>query len=117
MPRVVTIQTQLHDPLAVAAACRQLGLPSPVFREACFAGQVIHDYLIEPASGCAPVVLDTLTGLMRCLCEEGDHFPNRHLNRFLRAYIAEKARRLARQDTPDPGLADVTSELTELEVS
>lgn len=117
MPRVVTIQTRLHDPLAVAATCRQLGLPPPVFRQLCLAGQVVHGYLIDLASGNATVVLDTLTGLLRCSCEEGEHFPDRHLNRFLRCYVAEKARRLARQTMPGPDLADVTSELLELEVS
>jgi hypothetical protein len=116
MPRVVTILTRLHDPLAVAAACRQLGLPFPVYRQVCLAGQAMHGYLIELAGGRAPVALDTLTGLLRCHCEEGEHFPDRHLSRFLRAYAAEKARRLARQATPGPGLADVASELMEPEV-
>ena len=88
-----------------------------MFREVFFASQLIHGYLIELANRHAPVVLDTLTGLMRCLCEEGEHFPNRHLNRFLRAYIAEKARRLARHVPPGPDLSDLAGELLEMEVA
>jgi hypothetical protein len=30
MSHVVTIQTKVHDPATVAAACRRLGLPEPV---------------------------------------------------------------------------------------
>lgn len=117
MPRVVTIQTRLHDPLAVAAACRRLGLPSPVLREVCLAGHVIHGYLIELANGHTPVVLDTLTGLLRRLCEEGEQCPERHWNRFHRCYVAEKGRRLARQSAPVPDLADLAGELMEMEVA
>jgi hypothetical protein len=120
MPRVVTIQTRFHDPNAVAAACRRLDLPAPVRKVVCFPGRVIHGYLIEFQSCRSTALLDPLTGLLRCEAQDGEELPNRPLNRFLRAYVAEKASRLARQ--PEFGLeaediADLAAELMEMEVS
>lgn len=34
MSHIVTIQTKVHDPAAVAAACQRLQLPAPVQGEA-----------------------------------------------------------------------------------
>ena len=120
MSRVVTIQTRFHDLTAVAAACRRLDLPSPVRQAVCLVGRLVHGYLIEFQRGRALALLDPLTGLLRCAAEDGEELPNRHLNRFLRAYVAEKAHRLARQPRlglKEEDITDLAAELMELEVS
>jgi hypothetical protein len=65
MSHIVTVQTKLHDPAAVAAACRRLGLPEPVRGTAkLFEGEATG-LLVRLPEWLYPVVVDTVTGQAR----------------------------------------------------
>ncbi len=62
MSHIVSIQTRLKDPAAVAAACQRLGLPAPVQGTArLFSGEATG-LLVQLPGWQYPVVLDTATG-------------------------------------------------------
>ena len=97
MSHVVTIQTKLHDPAAVAAACRRLNLAAPAEGTAkLFSGEATG-LLVQLPGWQYPAVIDVLTGTVRYDNYEGRWGDQRHLNRFLQAYAVEKARLEARR--------------------
>jgi hypothetical protein len=61
MPRVVTT---VHDPIALAAACRQLGLAPPVQHAVALHGEKVYGWVIRLPGLRFPLVLDTLSGLV-----------------------------------------------------
>jgi hypothetical protein len=92
MSHLVTIETQVRDPVAVGSACARLGLPAPT----------VGTYTLynEEASGLGvrlplwrfPLVCDTTTGKLAY-----DNFGGRwgdpaRLELFLQAYAVEKAK-------------------------
>ena len=97
MSHIVTIQTQIRDPVAVVLACQRLELPPP------YSGT--HQLFTSSATGYAvqlpewnyPVVCDTQSGQLHY-----DHFEGRWgdpalLDKFMQAYAAEKVRIEARK--------------------
>jgi hypothetical protein len=92
MSHIVTIATEVRDPVAVAAACRRLGLPEPVHGTArLFEGQATG-LLVRLPDWTYPVVCDTATGVVRY-----DNYGQRwgrqeHLDRLLQMYSVERAR-------------------------
>jgi hypothetical protein len=118
LSHIVTVKTEVRDQAAVAAACRRLSLPEPVQGTAhLYSGDVsglivkLHDWLY-------PVVIDTSTGNVRYDNYEGCWGDEKHLHRFLQAYVVERSRSEARRksyaSTEQP-LAD-GSILVEIEV-
>ena len=97
MSHIVTIQTEVRDPAAIAAACRRLNLPAPqrgTFN--LFSGEATG-VAVQLPDWQYPVVCETTTGTTRF-----DHFKGRwgdqkHLDAFLQAYAVERARAEARQ--------------------
>ncbi len=84
MPRIVTT---LHDPVALAATCRRLGLPPPVERTITLGAEEVFGWVVRLIGVRYPVVCDTLTGLVAYHPLDGAHHPYGHLMRFiLRAY-------------------------------
>jgi hypothetical protein len=62
MSHVVSIETQVRDPIAVAAACRRLGLPQPEQGTAqLFSGQA-SGLLVRLPGWTYPVVCDSKSG-------------------------------------------------------
>ena len=62
MSHIVTIQTKVHDPAAVAAACQRLQLPAPVQgTDQLFSGQATG-LLVQLPGWQYPAVIDTLSG-------------------------------------------------------
>src|SRR6202790_1619564 len=97
MSHIVTIQTRLHDPAAVAAACKRLGLAEPVHGKAKLYSGEAEGLLLQLPGWRYPAVIDVLTGAVRY-----DNFQERwgeqqHLDRFLQAYAVEKAKLEARK--------------------
>ncbi len=97
MSHVVTIQTRIHDPAAVAAACQRLGLAAPAHGTAQLYSGEAAGLLVQLPGWQYPAVIDTTTGVVRY-----DHFEGRwgdpaHLHRFLQAYAVEKTRLEARK--------------------
>jgi hypothetical protein len=89
---IVTIQAEVRDPRAVAAACRRLGLPEPVHGTAqLFEGQAAG-LLVRLPDWLYPVVCDTASGTVHY-----DNYGSRwgkqeHHDRLLQAYAVERAR-------------------------
>ena len=94
---IVSIETEVRDPAAVAAACRRLGLPPPV-------GGTVPLFSGE-ATGLAvrlpgwryPVVCDTEAAKLHFDDYQGRWGERRHLDAFLQAYAVEKAKLEARR--------------------
>src|SRR6202011_1743018 len=92
MSHIVTIQTRVHDPAAVAAACKRLGLAEPVQGKARLYSGEAEGLLLQLPGWRYPAVVDVAAGSVRY-----DNFNNRwgeqqHLDRFLQAYAVEKAK-------------------------
>jgi hypothetical protein len=97
MSHVVSIQTKLHDPIAVAAACQRLGLAAPVHGTAGLYSGEATGLIVQFPSWQYPVVIDTLTGTIKYDNFEGHWGDQQHLDRFLQLYAVEKAKLEARK--------------------
>ena len=92
MSHVVTIQTKLHDPAAIAAACRRLGLAEPVQGTAQLYSGEASGLLVQLPDWQYPIVIDPTSGVI--------HFDNfneawgatSHLHKLLQMYAVERAR-------------------------
>jgi hypothetical protein len=92
MSHIVTINTKIHDPAAVSAACRRLSLAEPVQGTAELFSSEATGLLVRLPEWQYPVVIDTLTGTVRFDNFEG-HWGNRvELDKFVQRYAVEKAR-------------------------
>jgi hypothetical protein len=92
LSHIVKIETKVHDPAAVAAACRRLGLATAVEGTAqLFMGEATG-LLVRLPDWEYPVVIDTLTGTLRYDNFKGHWGDQAHLNRFLQAYSVEKTK-------------------------
>ena len=115
MSHIVTIQTQVRDPVAVAAACQRLGLPQPVQgRFRLFSGEVAG-LGVELPGWRYPVVCQTETGEVKFDNFEGRWGEQRHLDAFLQGYAVEKAKLEARRrghSVIEQPLADGSIKLT-----
>jgi hypothetical protein len=97
LSHIVTIKTEVRDPIAVAAACRRLGLPEPVQGTArLFSGEATG-LVVRLPGWLYPAVLDTTTGQVRFDNYSGSWGDQSHLDRFMQAYSLEKARMEARK--------------------
>ncbi|WP_152053743.1 DUF1257 domain-containing protein [Tautonia marina] len=115
MSHIVTLETQIRDTQAVAAACRRLGLPAPERGIArLFAGEA-EGLLVRLPGWRYPLVLDTARGTLRYDHYEGRWGDPAELGRFQQSYAVEKARIEAhRRGHPvrEQTLADGTIKLT-----
>ena len=97
MSHIVSIKTRVHDPAAVATACRRLNLAEPEQGTArLFSGEAAG-LLVRLPGWRYPAVIDTPTGTVRY-----DNFneawgEKRHLDRFLQLYAVEVTRLEARK--------------------
>jgi hypothetical protein len=97
LSHIVTIATELRDPVAVAAACRRLTLPEPVLGTArLYAGEAAG-LLVRLPGWTYPAVIDPRTGLVNFDHYEGRWGDPLQLDRLLQAYAIEKARLEARK--------------------
>jgi hypothetical protein len=97
LSHIVTIQTKVHDPAAVGAACQRLGLTAPVQGTAkLFSGEATG-LLVQLPGWQYPAVIDTLTGSVRYDNFNGHWGDQQHLSRFLQLYAVEKAKLEARK--------------------
>jgi hypothetical protein len=72
MSHIVSIQTRVHDPVAVAAACQRLGLPAPTQGVAQLYSGEVNGLIVQLPGWQYPVAIDLLTGTARY-----DHFEGR----------------------------------------
>ncbi len=96
MSHIVSITTQVRDPVAVAAACRRLGLAEPVEGTArLYAGEATG-LIVRLPDWRYPVVIDTATGTLQLDNYGGYWGSQQELDRLMQAYAVEKARLAAR---------------------
>lgn len=97
MSHIVTIQTKLHDPHTVAAACDRLSLAPPVQGTTeLFSGEATGLVVRFPGWE-YPVVIDTLTGNVSYDNYGGQWGDQGQLDRFLQMYAVERAKLEARK--------------------
>ena len=92
MSHIVTVQTRVHDSVAVAAACQRLGLAAPVQGAAQLYSGEATGLLVQLPGWYYPVVIDVLTGTIRYDNYGGAWGEQAQLDRFLQRYAAEKVR-------------------------
>ena len=97
MSHIVTIQTEVRDPDAIASACRRLGLDEPVHGAAQLFDGEATGLLVRLKDWLYPVVADTATGQLRYDNFAGQWGDPKHLDRFLQYYAVETARLEARK--------------------
>ena len=97
MSHIVMIKTQVKDAVALASACRRLGLAEPV-RETVqlFSGQATG-LAVRLQNWQYPVVVDVEAGVVKYDNFNGEWGEQRWLDQLLQAYAVEKARLEARR--------------------
>ena len=97
MSHLVTVQTKVHDPVAVAAACQRLNLAPPQQGSArLFSGEA-QGLLVQLPGWQYPVGIDTLSGVIHYDNFEGRWGDQEQLDRFLQLYAVERAKLEARK--------------------
>ena len=89
MSHIFTITAQLHDPTAVAAACRRLDLPEPAVGTVQLYSGEATGLLVQLPAWEYPAVIDTLAGTIRYDNYEGRWGDQAQLDRFLQAYAVD----------------------------
>lgn len=98
MSHIVSIQTQVRDAAAIAAACQRLRLPAPVHGTAeLFAGQSATGYQVQLPGWRYPLVCDVTSGRLHLDTFGGRWGEQRQLDRFMQAYAVEVTRIEARR--------------------
>ena len=107
MPRIVTT---VHDPVALAATCRRLGLPPP--EEGCVQvdAEEVSGWVVRLTGLHAPLVFKTLTGLVAYHPRDNAFGPYHRVARFIYRYYDIRAA-LRRGDTSAPSRPDVRRRL------
>ena len=109
MSHLVKIQTQLRDPIALAATCRRLNLAAPIHGTAKLYSSEATGLLVQLPGWKYPLVIDPASGDVQYDNFQGHWGERRHLDRFLQIYAAEKAAvgsRLAAISVMEQSLAD-----------
>jgi hypothetical protein len=97
MSHIVSIQTKVHDPTAVAAACQRLNLPVPSHGTAKLFSGECTGLIVQFPGWQYPAVIDTQTGTVKFDNFEGHWGDQQHLDRFLQLYAVERAKIEARK--------------------
>jgi hypothetical protein len=115
MSHIVQIETKLHDPAAIVAACRRLGLAEPVHSTARLYGGEATGLLVQLPGWQFPAVIDPATGVVRYDNFGGHWGDEQHLDRLVQMYCVEKTRIEARKkghQITEQTLADGSIKLT-----
>lgn len=115
MSHIVTIKTEVRDPIAIAAACHRLGLTSPVHGTAKLFSGAATGILVHLPGWKYPVVCQTETGQVAFDNYEGRWGEQAQLDQFLQAYAVEKAKLEARKKghaVTEQSLSDGSVKLT-----
>lgn len=92
MSHIVTIQTQIRDPVAVSAACQLLGLPPPTTGTFKLFTSTETGLAVQLPGWNYPIVCNLEQGSLKFDNYEGRWGDPQELNRFLQGYAVEKAR-------------------------
>ena len=97
MSHLVVIDTKVHDPVAVTAACHRLGLAEPVHGTAQLYSGEATGLLVRLPGWQYPAVIDTLAGTVKYDNYEGRWGDIARLEKLLQMYAVEKAKLEARK--------------------
>ncbi|HEY7328488.1 MAG TPA: hypothetical protein VH592_12645 [Gemmataceae bacterium] len=97
MSHIVTLQTKVHDHAAVVAACQRLNLTPPQQGTARLYSGEAEGLMVQLPGWQYPIVIDTLSGIVRYDNFEGRWGEPQHLDRFLQLYAVERAKLEARK--------------------
>jgi hypothetical protein len=92
MSHLVQIRTRIRDLVALAAACRRLGLANPVYGTIMLLSSQTTGWRVQLPGWRSPVVIDVTTGQITYDHHEGSCGDARELSRFVQAYTCEKAK-------------------------
>ncbi len=115
MSHIVTIKTEIRDPVALAAACGRLDLEQPVEGEARLFSGSATGLIVKLPGWRYPVVVDTVARQVRYDNYEGRWGQQSELDRLLQAYAVEKGKLEARRaghTVTEQSLADGSIKLT-----
>ena len=115
MSHVVTIQTQVRDPVAIRSACSRLGLDPPTFGEAKLFAENKTGWIVQLVDWRFPLVVDVNVGKVNFDNYEGHWGDRAKLDQFLQAYAVEKAKleaRMAGHSVIEQSLEDGSIKLT-----
>lgn len=91
MSHLVTIKTEIRDPLAIRAACQRLGLPAPIHGTTrLFDGATPTGWQVKLPGWNYPLVCQE-NGTLACDTFRGHWGDEKHLDAFKQAYAVEKA--------------------------
>jgi hypothetical protein len=97
MSHIVTIQTKVRDPAAIAAACHRLNLSAPVRGTVSLYSGEVTGLLVQLPNWQYPVVIHTATGEVHYDNYSGRWGEQTQLDRFLQMYAVEKTKIEARK--------------------
>ena len=97
MSHIVSIETRVHDPVTVAAACQRMNLAAPVEGTAHLFSGDASGLMIQFPGWQYPAVVDTLTGSIKFDTYEGRWGDKAQLDRFLQLYAVERTKLEARK--------------------
>lgn len=115
MSHIVSIQTEVRDPVAIKAACNRLQLPNPVFGEVRLFTSTATGWAVELPDWRYPVVCDVNTATLAFDNYDGRWGEQKQLDRFLQGYGVEKTKLEARRrghSVVEQSLADGSIKLT-----
>src|SRR5664280_1226788 len=115
MSHIVTIQTQVKDGAALAAACRRLGLPQPVHDTVQLYSSPATGLVVRLPDWRYPVVVDIAKGELHYDTFEGRWGEQSQLDRLMQAYATAKVlieSRKAGHSVTEQALPDGSIKLT-----
>ncbi len=115
MSHIVQIQTQVRDPVAVAAACQRLGLAQPQNETVKLFNSTETGLTVRLNGWLYPVVCDLPSGSLKYDNFGGRWGKRQELDKFLQAHAVEKAKLEARRkghSVTEQPLADGSIKLT-----
>src|SRR4051812_24575029 len=115
MSHIVNIKTKIRDPLALAAACKRLGLAEPVAGTARLFSAEASGLIVQLPGWTYPLVIDTSSGEIRYDNFNGLWGNPSELDKLMQAYAAEKVRieaRRAGHSVSEQQLSDGSLKLT-----
>jgi len=92
MSHIVTIKTEIRDPVAIRSSCERLSLPEPTFGEVRLFSSTEHGWAVQLPEWRYPVVCDIETARIAFDNYEGRWGDRKYLNQFLQTYAVEKAK-------------------------
>lgn len=98
MSHIVSVQTEVRDPVSIRAACSRLSLDDPYFGEAKLFSATKTGWIVQLKKWRYPVVADVTTGSLAYDNYERHWGAPVKLDQFMQAYAVEKATIEARKN-------------------